>query len=333
MPDDGRKSFGRCGLFKEAIFPQRSQHEMLKPITRARQRSWTLLVSAALLIVLNFASAAAQATVTAPTDKEAIVYGVKIHYVEAGSGPVVILLHGLGGNSSNWAFNINALAQSYRVIVPDQIGFGRSDKPLINYHVGTYVDFLDGLCKQLKIERASLVGNSMGGWVAAAYTLAHPEKVERLVLVDAAGFAPPANFDMRLLSKLNPSTRADMKQLATLVFYNKQLFTSDAAVDTMLTARIAAGDGYTIQSLNESIARREDMLDNRLAVIKQPTLIVWGRDDGLTPLAEYGERFKREIPGSQLLVFEQCGHVPQVEKASEFNTALLKFLSAAAPSK
>jgi pimeloyl-ACP methyl ester carboxylesterase len=175
----------------------------------------------------------------------------------------------------------------------------------------------------------------MGGWVAAAYTLAHPEKVERLVLVDAAGFAPPANFDMRLLSKLNPSTRADMKQLASLVFYNKQFFTSDAAVDTMLTARITAGDGYTIQSLNESIARREDMLDNRLAAIKQPTLIIWGRADGLTPLAEYGERFKREINGSQLLVFEQCGHVPQVEKSAEFNAAVLKFLAAAAaaPSK
>ncbi|MDX6692584.1 MAG: hypothetical protein QOF02_187 [Blastocatellia bacterium] len=301
----------------------------------AAQRILTLLIAVALLVVLSFAAASAQATATAPADKEAFVYGVKIHYVEAGSGPVVILLHGLGGNSTNWAFNINALAQNYRVIVPDQIGFGRSDKPLINYHVATYVDFLDGLYKQLKIERASLVGNSMGGWVAAAYALAHPEKVERLVLVDAAGFAPPADFDVRLLSKLNPSTRDDMKQLAALVFYNKQLFTSDAIVDQMLAARIAAGDGYTIQRLNESIARREDMLDNRLAAIKQPTLIIWGRADGLTPLAEYGERFKREINGSQLLVFEQCGHVPQVEKSAEFNAAVLKFLAAAAaaPSK
>ena len=308
---------------------------MLKPIEGARRRILMLLVSAA-LVILSFAAAAAQATVNAPADKEAIIYGVKIHYVEAGSGPVVILLHGLGGNAANWAFNINALAQKYRVIAPDQIGFGRSDKPLINYHVGTYVDFLDGLCRQLNIERASLVGNSLGGWIAAAYTLAHPEKVERLVLVDAAGFSPPANFDMRLLSKLNPSTREDMKQLAALVFYNKQLFTSDAAVDQMLTSRIAAGDGYTIQSLNESIARSEDMLDNRLAAIKQPTLIIWGRADGLTPLAEYGERFNREIPGSQLLVFEQCGHVPQVEKSGDFNAAVLKFLAAsaaAAPSK
>ena len=148
------------------------------------------------------------------------------------------------------------------------------------------------------------------------------------MLVDAAGFAPPADFDVKRLSILNPSTREGIKQLASLVFYNKQLFTSDAAVDLMLTQRIAAGDGHTIQSLSESIARREDMLDNRLSAIKQPTLIIWGREDGLTPLAEYGERFKKEIPNSQLLVFEECGHVPQVEKASEFNAAVIKFLSA-----
>ena len=88
-----------------------------------------------------------------------------------------------------------------------------------------------------------------------------------------------------------------MSRLATLVFSNKQLFTSDAAIDLLLKQRITAGDGYTIQSLNESIARREDMLDNRLSAIKQPTLIIWGRDDGLTPLKEYGERFQERDQG------------------------------------
>src|SRR4051812_19093264 len=75
-----------------------------------------------------------------PPLKEATVFGQKIQYVDMGTGPVVVLLHGLGGNSSNWAFNFAALSQKYRVIAPDQIGFGRSDKPLINYRVGTYVD-------------------------------------------------------------------------------------------------------------------------------------------------------------------------------------------------
>jgi pimeloyl-ACP methyl ester carboxylesterase len=283
----------------------------------------------ATLFTLAFAaSAPAQSAAEAPAQsaKEAVVFGQKIRYTDAGTGPAVVLLHGLGGNSANWAFNTPALAQKHRVIVPDQVGFGGSDKPLINYRVATYVDFLDKFLEGLKVERASLVGNSMGGWVAAAYALKHPAKVERLVLVDAAGFAPPKEFDLAALSGLNPSTREGMKQLAGLVFFNPLLKT-DAAVDVLLAQRLSAGDGYTIQSLVESIHRGEDMLDGRLGAIKQPVLIVWGRNDGLTPLAREGERFRREIPHAQLVVFDNCGHVPQVEKAAEFNAAVLKFLS------
>ncbi len=280
----------------------------------------------ALLFVFLFAaSAAAQMPAPRPS-KEAVVFGQKIKYVEAGSGPVVVLLHGLGGNSTNWAFNIDALAQKFRVVVPDQVGFGQSDRPLINYRVGTYVDFLDKFLAELKVERASLVGNSMGGWVAAAYTLKYPAKVERLVLVDAAGFAPPKEFDLNALSGLNPSTRDEMKRLAGMVFYNP-LFKSDAAIDLLLTQRLSAGDGYTIQRLVESIYRGDDMLDGKLSAIKQPVLLVWGREDGLTPLAREGEKFKRELPTAQWVVYDQCGHVPQVEKPVEFNAAVLKFLS------
>jgi 2-hydroxy-6-oxonona-2,4-dienedioate hydrolase len=261
-------------------------------------------------------------------DKWATVYGLKIHYLEAGSGPVVMLLHGLGGDVSNWAQNIGPLSQKYRVIVPDQIGFGKSDKPLINYRVATLVDFLDGFYKQVGVTRASLVGNSLGGWTVAAYALAHPEKVDRLVLVDAAGFAVTGDLDPRVLNGLNPSTRDAVKQVMGLVFYNKQMFESEAAVDAFFARKMAAGDGYTIQRFIDSITRGEDVLDKRLGAIKQPTLIVWGREDGLTPLA-MGERFNKEIAGSQLLVIEKCGHVPQLEKSAEFNAALMKFLSGA----
>ncbi|MET0645275.1 MAG: alpha/beta fold hydrolase [Pyrinomonadaceae bacterium] len=282
-------------------------------------------LSALLLTLLLAATAAAQAPVPPPS-KEAIVFGQKIQYLDEGRGPVVVLLHGLGGNGTNWAFNTPALAQKFRVIAPDQVGFGRSDKPLINYRIGTYVDFLDKFLSELKIERATLVGNSMGGWVTALYALKYPSKVERLVLVDSAGFAPPKEFDLNALAGLNPSTRAEMKQLAGLVFFNP-LFKSDAAIDVLLAQRLSAGDGYTIQRLVESIHRGEDMLDGKLAAIKQPVLIVWGREDGLTPLAREGEKFKRELPQAQFVVFDQCGHVPQVEKAAEFNAAVLKFLS------
>ena len=280
---------------------------------------------ALLFALLLTVSAAAQAPAAQP-QKEAVVFGQKIKYVEAGSGPVVVLLHGLGGNSTNWAFNTPALAEKFRVVVPDQVGFGGSDKPLVNYRIGTYVDFLDKFLSELKVERATLVGNSMGGWIAALYALRYPGKVERLVLVDSAGFAPPKEFDINALAGLNPSTRDEMKRLAGMVFYNPT-FKSDAAVDVLLAQRMSAGDGYTIQRLVESIRRGDDMLDGKLGGLKQPVLLVWGREDGLTPLAREGERFKRELPSAQLIVFDQCGHVPQVEKAAEFNAAVLKFLS------
>ena len=262
--------------------------------------------------------------VPAPVDREIAVFGQKIHYVEVGSGPPLILLHGLGGSSQNWALNSGPLSKAFHVIIPDQIGFGTSDKPFINYRIATYVDFLDQFCKQLKIERATLVGESMGGWIAAAFTLAFPDRVDRLVLVDAAGYAPPANFDYRTLYGLNPSSREGMKKLAGRIFFNKA-FAGDQVMDQFMAQRIGAGDGYTINMIIASMIRGEDFLDNRLEDIRQPTLIVWGREDGLIPLSD-GQRFKKEIPNSTLVVLEQCGHVPNFEKAAEFNLALLKFL-------
>lgn len=275
------------------------------------------------LLLLVTITAAAQSPQRA--EKEITIYGAKIRYVEAGTGPTVILLHGLGGSWQNWTFNINQLATKYHVVAMDQIGFGKSDKPMIPYRIGTYVDFLDQFLKLRQIERASLVGNSMGGWIAATYAFSHPERVDRLVLVDAAGFAPPATLDLNTLFSLNPTTRDGVKELLKRVFYNQAVFATDAAVDAALSNRINAGDGYTIDSLVRSIVRGEGFLDNRVQEIKQPTLIIWGRQDGLVPLSD-GERFKKEIANSSLIVFDQCGHVPHVEKAAEFNAAVLKFL-------
>ena len=274
------------------------------------------------LIVIAFCLAT---VVNAQTSKEVLVFGQKIQYVEAGSGPTVILLHGLGGSSVVWNFNIGPLAEKFHVVVPDQIGFGKSDKPLVNYRIRTYVDFLDQFCKQLKIERATLVGNSMGGWIAAMYAASFPDRVDKLVLVDAAGYAPPKDVDTRAFFGLNPTTRAGTKILLSKVFYNKA-FQTDAAIDQAIATRMAAGDGYTIKSITESIIRGEDFLDDVVKTIKQPTLIIWGRQDGLVPLAN-GERFNKDIAGSKMVVIDECGHIPNTEKPGEFNAALLKFLN------
>jgi pimeloyl-ACP methyl ester carboxylesterase len=280
------------------------------------------LCAFALILCASLTTFASQA----PVEKEVLVFGQKIHYLEAGSGPTIILLHGLGGSARGWQPNIGPLAEKFHVVALDQIGFGKSDKPLTNYRIRTYVDFLDQFCKQLKIERASLVGSSMGGWIGVLFTAAFPDRVDKLVLVDAAGYAPPKDIDPRIFYALNPTTREGMKLLTAKVFYNK-FFQTDAAIDASMAARLAAGDGYTIKSITESIIRGEDFLDETVKTIKHPTLIIWGREDGLTPLAD-GQRFSKDITGSKLVVFDQCGHVPNFEKPAEFNTAVINFLSA-----
>lgn len=262
---------------------------------------------------------------TAPQEKNVTIFGAKIRYLEAGDAakPTVILLHGLGGNAENWALTIPALAANYHVIAPDQIGFGKSDKPLLKYRVGTYADFLDKFMAELKIEKASLVGNSMGGWVAGLTAIKYPARVEKIVLADA-GLAPK-EVDFDRIYQLNNSTRDEVRANLKLIFASPLFSNNESLIDQLLTQRIAAGDGYTINSLIESIKRREDFLDARLGEIKKPTLIVWGKQDGLLPLSD-GEKFNKGIANSELVVFDNCGHAPQFEKASDFNKTVLSFL-------
>jgi 2-hydroxy-6-oxonona-2,4-dienedioate hydrolase len=261
----------------------------------------SLIVSLFLLAFCSFVTAQ-----IAPQEKSATVFGAKIRYLEAGDAtkPTVILLHGLGGNAENWqsnplASNIAALAANYHVLAPDQIGFGKSDK-------------------------ASLVGNSMGGWVAGLMAIKYPNRVEKIVLADAAGIIPPSvNTDE--IYQLNNSTRDEIRANLKRIFANPLLQNNEALVDQFMTARIAANDGYTINSLIESIKRKEDFLNDRLAEIKKPTLIIWGKQDGLLPVSDAAV-FNKGIASSQVIIFENCGHAPQFEKAAEFNKAVLEFL-------
>ncbi len=282
-----------------------------------------LIVSLFLLAFCSFAIAQ-----TVPQDKSVSVFGAKIRYLEAGDAtkPKVILLHGLGGSAENWQFTIPALAANYHIIAPDQIGFGKSDKPLLKYRVGTYVDFLDKFMAELKIEKATLVGNSMGGWVAGLMAIKYPNRVEKIVLADAAGIIP-ANVNTDEIYQLNNSTRDEIRANLKRIFANPLLQNNEALVDQFMTARIAANDGYTINSLIESIKRKEDFLNDRLGEIKKPTLIIWGKQDGLLPVAD-ATTFNKGIAGSQMIIFDNCGHVPQFEKAAEFNKEVLSFLAA-----
>ena len=214
----------------------------------------------------------------AVAEKQVDIFGQRINYLEAGSGPVVILLHGLGGDSTNWAMTVPALAQKFKVYVPDQIGFGKSAKPMMNYRVSTLVDFLNEFYAKTGITRASLVGNSLGGWTAAAFALAYPDKVERLVLVDAAGYSAARTggqgLSREVMLQLNPSTLAGTKTYMSAILYNKQMLT-DQFIAQAYASRMTKNDGYTVNMFIESILRGEDILDGKLGAIKAPTLIVW----------------------------------------------------------
>ncbi len=268
----------------------------------------------------------------APQEKFATVFGAKIRYLEAGdpTKPTVIFLHGLGSTAESWHLNtaisnIIPLSAKYHVIAPDQIGFGKSDKPFLKYRVTTYVDFLDKFMSELKIEKATLVGNSLGGWVSAWTAIKYPNRVEKLVLVDAGGILPVGEIDYSRIYRLNNSTRDEIRANMKLIFATPLFQNNEALVDQFLTQRIMLNDGYTINSLIESIKRNEDFIDKDLDKIKKPTLIIWGKQDGILPLAD-GEKFNKGISGSKLIVIDQAGHVPQFEKVAEFNKTLLDFL-------
>jgi pimeloyl-ACP methyl ester carboxylesterase len=285
-----------------------------------------------------------------PAEKMVEILGQHIHYYEAGKGETIILLHGLGAAADIWAANIPALSPHYHVVVPDQLGFGNSDKPPLDYKVQTWVEFLDMFMRALRIPKATIVGNSLGGWIAVDFARQHAEKVNRLVLADAAGWRPikmpppmaeslndPSIagirqavemmvFERRAIPvDLNPGSLQGTRTMMEFLVSDKQLIT-DQMVEQEFERHLKIRDGYTVERfLAGSLA--EDQFENeKLDHLALPTLIVWGRDDRLFSLDE-ARSYNRAIHGSKLVVIEQCGHVPQLEKSADFNKALLEFLS------
>ena len=271
-----------------------------------------------LVFALLAASFALSEDGSLPQEKTAVVFDQNIRYFEAGQGPAVILLHGMGGVKESWLGNFGALAAGYHVYAIDQIGFGHSDKPLLDYKIATFVDFLYAFMQAQNIGKATLVGNSFGGWIALDFAIQHAGMVEKLVLVDAAGLAW-----LRPIPDLNPSSTAATRRLIESVFYDKKMISDDAVLQ-VFTDRMRNNDGYTIQRTVAGFATPQ-FEDSKLASIHVPTLVMWGRQDELIPVAS-GEKLRDGIGGAKLVVFEQCGHVPQIEKSDQFNRALLEFL-------
>ena len=250
-----------------------------------------------------------------------MVFGRRICYYDVGSGPVLVLLHGLGGDADQWAWCLGPLSTTHRVIALEMLGFGRSDKPPIIYRIAGFVEVLERFLQALEIERASILGHSLGGWIVAAFALQFPRRVDKLVLADAAGIDagainPPID--------LNVSTRANMRTILEFIFHKKAMVTDDF-VDLSYSLHLERGDGPTIRSVLETIMAPDEKLDSSLGALQAPTLLLWGKEDALTPLA-MAENFQRLIPGSRLEVIPECGHVPCLEKPAEFVQAVSHFL-------
>jgi 2-hydroxy-6-oxonona-2,4-dienedioate hydrolase len=261
-----------------------------------------------------------------PPPQTVMVHGHKIAYYEAGKGSVVVLIHGLGADSRHWAANIDPLSQNFRVIALDQIGYGQSDKPLMRYTVENFSDYLHGFLQELKIPKASLVGNSLGGWVALEFALRHPQMVERLVLVDAAGLHPATALKMPEGGR-PPITPLNWRWYFELMEANQAWATTDLGPNA-LERHMQNGDAYSVASSVAEMITGREFEDKKLGKVHVPTLIIWGRNDMLIPLA-MGEQLHQGIPGSQMIVLDGTGHIPMVGKPTEFNQAVQSFLNSA----
>jgi pimeloyl-ACP methyl ester carboxylesterase len=262
-------------------------------------------------------------------EKNATVLGFKLHYLEAGRGAPVVLLHGLGGDGSRWTPNIEPLARDFHVFALDQIGFGQSDKPLANYHTGMLAEFLVGFLKSVGVSKASLVGNSMGAGVALYTAARFPDVVDRIVLADGGGYrtaggdapAEPTPDAIRRRQLQNSVTREETREFFRILFHDKSLVT-DKMVDDQLAMRLRSA--FTITKMQEAGARG-GLTEQEVRSVKAPTLILWGKYDELSNPAG-ADRLERAISGSRKVIIDNCGHMPQLERADEFNRLVREFL-------
>lgn len=249
-------------------------------------------------------------------------FGRTIRYYDIGSGPPLVLIHGIGGDADEWVFCFEALSAAHRVIALELLGFGRSDKPPIEYSIAVFVEVLEHFLSALKIPRASLLGSSLGGWIAAAFALRFPERVDKLILVDAAGVWAAGTTGLPV--DLRVSTRAHIRHVMEHVVHDKSLVTNEL-VDLAYRQHLERGDGYTIDRVLRNLRDGRERLDKTIGQLAMPVLLIWGEQDEMIPIAN-GRLMQSLIPGSRLEVIAQCGHLPAFEKPIEFTDCVLDFL-------
>ena len=263
----------------------------------------------------------------------------EINVVDTGAGdgrPVLVLLHGLSGRWQNWLLTIPAFMGTHRCIAPDLPGFGASSMAADGISIRGYARLVDELCDALGVRRAVVVGNSMGGFVGAELALAFPTRVEKLVLVSAAGLSieyvrrEPLLAAARVLSVTGSRSlpyserivsRPRLRRAALQMFIRYPERLSSALAWELMQGSGKPGFVHALDALT-SYSFRE-----RLAEIDVPVLIVWGENDLLVPVGD-ARRFERLIgANARRVIFEDTGHAPMLERPSRFNDVLAAFLA------
>ncbi len=265
-----------------------------------------------------------------------------VNYVELGEGErTVVFIHGLGGSWQNWLENLpSTAAAGYRAIALDLPGFGRSEMPAEPISMTGFARTVDDLCDALGLGSVAIVGNSMGGFTAAEMAIRHPDRVERLVLVDAAGISTALGR--------NPISERVGKFLVTGVIGGGGTAPSEAQLRAMLRRPGFVHLAMGVVARHPTLLSREliseqmhslgapgfmpalDAILNyeflsRLGEIACPTLVIQGTEDVIVPLGDAYE-FERRIPKATTLLVEDTGHGPMFERPATFNRALLEFL-------
>jgi pimeloyl-ACP methyl ester carboxylesterase len=249
----------------------------------------------------------------------------RLRYLESGSGPPLLLVHGLASNAAqDWGRLVAPLARNYHVYAPDLPGFGRSERPAnADYSIPMQVEAVRAFLGSVGVPRARVAGLSMGGWIAARLAGEHPELVERLVLVDAAGMRPLAEAPIPAEALL-PQDEAGVRRLIATVRYKPPPAPSFLVRD-ILAERLR--EEWIVRRALESMRPGKDWLNGTLASATMPVLIVWGMQDALIPVA-YAELLRAEFPHATLTLLDGCGHVPMGDCPQQVERAMVPFLAA-----
>ena len=246
----------------------------------------------------------------------------RLRYFEGGNGPPLLLIHGLGSSSEDWALVVRELTRGHRVIAPDLLGWGGSDKPRDgDYSVAAQTELVRGFMDAVRLPRADVAGLSMGGWVGLRLAALHPERVQKLVLIDSIGLDFPTTLDE---SSFAPTTMAEARHLLWL---QSDEFTKlpDFVVRDFL--RHALRDRWVLRASMRSLLTRRDVMDGKLQRVTMPVLIVWGTADRLAP-PSLAARLHEALPQSRVVMIPGCGHLAVIECRAKAIPAIVDFLNA-----